>query len=140
MKGWLYGILCGALSALSAEASTDGFGVAFSANRSDDPTVGTARMFAADSVDGMLAVAVTTPGQDIWGMADSGSFYFFPEVGDCEVVATIPPLMQTGENAAIGNFAKAGILTIAQQNCSIDDVAPCPTVSDRTVAVVGNRR
>ncbi len=85
-------------------------GVAFSANKSQDPTVDTARSFAVDTVDGKLAIAITTPGQDIWNTADSGSFYFFPEVGDCEVVATIPPLLQTGENAAIGSYAKAGVM------------------------------
>ena len=110
MKGWLHGFLCGALSAISASASTEGRGVAFAANKSQDPTVSAARTFAADLVDGKLAVAITSPGQDIGNASDSGSFYFFPEIGDCEVVATIPPLMQTGENAAIGNFAKAGIM------------------------------
>ncbi|RON26994.1 hypothetical protein BK661_26645 [Pseudomonas frederiksbergensis] len=29
------------------------------------------------------------------------------------------------------NFAKAAILAIAQQNCSIDDVWPCPQVRYR---------
>ncbi|RZO10197.1 hypothetical protein EKG40_05985 [Pseudomonas moorei] len=47
---------------------------------------------------------------------------------------------KSAHEGKLQNFAKAGILTIAQQNCSIDDVAPCPNASDRTFAAVGNRR
>ena len=67
-------------------------------------------ILSTNSLNGMQSVAITSFGTDIWNNSDSGSLYSAPAAGDCEVIATIPPLYKTSDNANIGNYAKAGVM------------------------------
>jgi hypothetical protein len=110
MKDWLYGLVCGVLAITSINATAGWLGSEFATASSIDSTVNGKHEFVADVTSGKLSVQMTTVGKDIWNVRDSGGFYFSPEVGDSEVVATIPPLVKEGDNADIGSYAKAGVM------------------------------
>lgn len=99
-----------ALMVSQSYATEEWLGVPFSVNAGNDATLNGQHTFTPSSSGGANHVSITTRGQDIWNTADSGSFYFAPEIGDCEVVATVPPLIQAEDNANIGNYAKAGVM------------------------------
>ena len=60
--------------------------------------------------DGTATVKMMTRGNDIWSSSDSGGFCFESVGGDAEVSATVQGFLQEGDNASIGQYAKAGVM------------------------------
>ena len=60
--------------------------------------------------DGTTTVKMMTRGNDIWSSSDSGGFCFESVGGDAEVSATVQGFLQEGDNASIGQYAKAGVM------------------------------
>lgn len=94
-KGFCFALACSATSAFAADWWE---------------MVAMAKVSASMSNKTDASVTLTSKGADIWNNSDKAGFFWAPAQGDCEIVATIPPLKKEGDNASIGNYAKAGVM------------------------------
>ena len=56
---------------------------------------------------GDLTITVNGAGTDIWGKSDTGRYVFVPLAGDCEIMATLPPIPR---DALFGEWARQGLM------------------------------
>ncbi|MGN0844938.1 MAG: hypothetical protein ACI4QT_06925, partial [Kiritimatiellia bacterium] len=80
-KGFCFALACSAASAFAA----DWWEMVSLANVSTSIT---------NKTD--TSVTLTAKGADVWNNSDKAGFFWAPAQGDCEVVATIPPLKKEG--------------------------------------------
>lgn len=83
---WLGGLIVSLAGIVCADAPPGWIDRAFG-----ESTAGSSSYFESGNE---LTITVTGEGDDVWAKSDTGRYVFTPLAGDCEIMATIPPIPQ----------------------------------------------
>jgi len=96
---WLGGLIVSLAGIVCADAPPGWIDRAFG-----ESTAGSSSYFESGNE---LTITVTGEGDDVWAKSDTGRYVFTPLAGDCEIMATIPPIPQ---EELFGQWARQGLM------------------------------